>query len=787
MFNRRRNPERQLSEYIRMSGHISDHVVLLDDGGVFAMFSAAGVAWQTADVEDIQRRHNEYNSTLRNVASDTLTITTYQCRGMADPSIYPDRKFRSSFAESLDRDYRRNLFAGSLYSNRIYIGVLLRPARFAGDMIGEQMARRSKPAEEASQDRLQRLEDVCELLRSKLSAYGLRRLGLASRGFGVFSEIAEALVFAMTGIWRPIGLSTGRLANAMFSERIIVGREAIEIRTPGRSSYAAMFGMREYPASTWPGMFDALCVANYQSTVFQSFRFLAKASAESIMNRKQNFMLGAEDKAFEQLEDLRQAGNDLLSNKFVVGQHSISLIAFADDMQALTNVATVAWRDMADCGGVVAREGAALESAYFSMLPENDRLQPRPGYVSSRNFAAMAPLHNFPSGKPKGHWGEPIAVFRTTAGTPYLFHWHVGDVGNTLITGETGSGKSLLAGYLMAMTSGRARIFPLDYKRGWELLVRALGGRYSILGDGQAQLAPMKALRNTPKNLQFLNDLIRGCIGQKLTDEEDRRLGLALRIVMAQPAEDRSLGEVRAFLGQQAGGAGAALSRWCWGNNLGWVIDAPINKVDLSGDICANDLTAILDNPQARGAALTTLFYYIELQLDGRPVLIPTDEGWKALQDPNFRPMIERRLRTIRSLGGAFVFLTQGPGEIAKSDIGAVLVEQCPTQIRLPVDRATKSDYVQVLKSTEGEWQAFRELRKGSGAFLLCQGGSSVVVELPLAGMEDMIAVLSARETSLRKFDALRAASADASIDHVMKALHDWRRESEGQIEGVLS
>lgn len=768
--------ERLLSSYIPLVGHTREDVVLHNDGSVTAMVAVAGVAWETADVVDIIRRHDDYNTALRNIADDTLTISTYQCRGMADPSIYPERVFPSAFATSLNARYREQLFGRSLYNNQLYLGVTIRPARYAGDLVAAQMAKRSKTADEAPEDRIQRLQDVCALIQAKLSAYGTRRLGIATRGHGVFSEIAEAIVFAMTGIWRPIGLSTGRLGDAMFSERIITGREAIEIRTPGWSVFAAMFGMKEYPASTWPGMFSALSVAPYRCTLFQSFRFLSKATADSIMNRKQNFMAGAGDKAFEQLEELRQAGNDLMSNKFVMGDHSLSVIAFADSMKHLTNVATAAWRDLADSGVVVAREGAALEAALFSMIPGNDKFRPRPGYISSRNFAAMAPLHNFPQGPERGHWGAPIAIFRGVAGTPHRFHWHHGDVGNTLITGETGSGKSLLTGFLIAMTVGRARVVALDFKRGWELLFRALEGSYAVLGDGQPRLAPLKALAPTQKNLEFLNDLIRGCIKQELTGEEDRRLALGLSTVMALAPEDRSMGEVMAFLGTDPNGAGAALAKWCHGNDLGWVIDAPQDDIDLSGDLTGFDMTALLENPRARGPAMLSLFHYIELQLDGRPILIPNDEGWRSLLDEKFRPMIEKRLRTIRSYGGAFVFLTQGPSEIKVSDIASVLVEQCPTQIRLPVERATKADYIEVLKSTEGEWDAFRPLRKGSGMFLLCQGPNSSVVELSLGGMEDEIATLSARQEVLNVLDTVRGELGDGKTRTMLAEVHRRRR-----------
>jgi hypothetical protein len=35
----------------------------------------------------------------------------------------------------------------------------------------------------------------------------------------IFDEIAEAIVFAMTDVWRPIGASTGRMGHAMFPRR----------------------------------------------------------------------------------------------------------------------------------------------------------------------------------------------------------------------------------------------------------------------------------------------------------------------------------------------------------------------------------------------------------------------------------------------------------------------------------------------------------------------------------------------------------------------------------------
>src|SRR3546814_13091658 len=56
--------------------------------------------------------------------------------------------------------------------------------------------------------------------------------------------------------------------------------------------------------------------------------------------------------------------------------------------------------------------------------------------ISSRNFAALAPFHTYPAGRPKGnHWGPAIAMMKTAAQALYYFNFHVGDLGHTLIIG----------------------------------------------------------------------------------------------------------------------------------------------------------------------------------------------------------------------------------------------------------------------------------------------------------------------------------------------------------------
>lgn len=783
--------EREPDTYVPYLGHVAPGVVLLDDGAVLAMLRLDGVAWETADPDEVNARHAQRNLVLRNVASDRLVVATHMVRTMADPGIYPSSECRSGFARELDRSYRQRLLSDRLYRNELFLCVLLRPSQAGGSRVAALLHRRRRgdTRREASAADLDRLEAVVATLLAELHPYGARRLALREQHGILFSECAEALRLVLTGEHHPVPLVNGHLGGAIYTDRVIVGREAVEVRGPGRSSYAAGLGLREYPAVTWPGMLDALLAAPYRCVLAQTFAPLGKQAAQDRMSRKQNQMLTAGDKAASQAAALAEAADLLGSNAFVMGDHHLSLMVFADSLEALADVAAQARRDLAESGAVVAREDLALEAAYWAQLPGNMRLRTRPGAISSRNFAAMASLHNFPAGAARGHWGEPLTLFRTGGGTPYRFHLHaptetVTDLGNVFVAGPAGSGKTTLCLFIMAMAERQgAQVVFFDKDRGGQLLAGAVGGTYLALPSGEPSgLAPLKALSASPRDVEFLHRLIASLIlaeGEAtLPPEVDRRLEQGLRQIMRLLPEHRSLGELRAFLGHSdGGGAGARLERWCAGRSLGWVLDGDEDRVRLDASFLGFDMTALLDDPAARGPAMAYLLHRVESLVDGRRLILCIDEFWKALADPAFRDLVNDKLKTVRKLNGAVVLATQSPADALRSPIAHSIVEQCPTQLLLPNDRADPADYVDGLKLTEPEFRAVREeLTAGGRRFLLKQGSTSVVCELDLTGMDDLVAVLSGRARTVRLMEELVAEHGTAPEAWLPRFRREWRR-----------
>lgn len=812
-----------LSDWVPVEDYLGDRALLLSDGSVYACFEAEGRPAETADALARMRWHDALNAALRNLCSDRLALKVKLCRGYADPAAWPRLECDIPFVEDLVHGYRDRLLDRALYENRLFVTLEYRPARPAGEWIGgkleaahRQAAAAAPRASETTQERLDHLERACDLLATALADHGLRRLGLVDRENGVFDEMLEAEAFVATGVWRPIGMTTGRPGNVLLSEDVTFHHEHIEIRGPGHTVYAAHLGFKEYPAGTWPGMLDALLAVPFRFSLVQSFRFMEQSEGQGVLTRKQNKMVWANDKAHSQIAALTRAADELQSGGFVMGDHALTLCVFADragagsafhdrlvarlregarnaglparaadvfeaavqsvigrpDSNPLSDVVNAAWKALGSCGCVVARENKALMGAWLSMLPGNDRHRPRPGAISSRNFAGFNPLHGYAKGPAASRWGGPVAVTLSPGGTPYRFHWHDGDgdgaVGNTLITGETGSGKTATTAFMIANTL--ARVWSagggwvgLDHKRGWNAMALALGGGYAALGDGEPHFAPMKALPDTPRSREFLTELLRGCVRQggwrDLAPEEDHRLALGIATVMGNPPGDRWIREVQAFLGDEPDGAGARLRKWCWGGELGWVLDAPADRVDMRGDINAFDTTRLLANARARGPAMLYLFFRIEMRLGGAPLLITVDEGWYVLlEEEAFRPAMDKISRTIRSKNGVLVFITQSPGDPVRAGMGPALVEQFPNQMHFANARVRREDFTRGLMRTDGEYDALMALRKGSGAFLLCKGGQSSIQSAPLQGLDDALAVLSTSEANLEAIDGMDEA-----------------------------
>ena len=172
-------------------------------------------------------------------------------------------------------------------------------------------------------------------------------------------------------------------------------------------------------------------------------------------------------------------------------------------------------------------------------------------------------------------------------------------------------------------------------------------------------------------------------------------------------------------------------------------------------------MTALLDSPRLRTTTMMYLFHRIEQGLDGTPTMILIDEGWKALDDPVFARRIRDWLKTLRKRNALVGFATQSARDALDSSVAAALVEQTATMIFTPNPRARAEDYCGGFGLSEHELAIVRAMPPGGRCFLLRQGETAHVLRLDLAGMDDLLTVLSGRETTVRRLDGLRERHGD--------------------------
>lgn len=756
--------------YLPYARHIDEQVIALDGRDLMMMFRLDGLAFETADPLHLNDWHEKLNGTLRNIADDRLAIWSHIIRRpVAD---YPEGEFRSTFAADLDARYRERVMAKRMFVNELYLTLIMRPAIGSADRTGVLLKRLSAAKSEGSEvdaDELARFEEKARDIEKLLGRCRPERLGLYEHNGLMFSRPLEILETVMMGQSVRVPLVRGHLGSALYGDRVIFGRETIEVRAHDKSRFIGLFGIREYPAMTRPGQMNALLSQDFSFVVTQSFTFMGKARASERLRRRQNQMSSTDDAAASQALDLADAADDLQSNRFVLGEHHFSLAVFGETTKRLAENLSTARAALADAGLVSSREGPALEAAFWAQLPGNFAWRARPAAITSRNFAALSPFHTFPSGRADGnHWGPAIALMKTAAQSPYYFNFHVNDLGHTLIIGPSGGGKTVVQNFLMAQLekTGAQQIF-IDKDRGAEIYVRSVGGTYLALKNGETTgFAPLRALEQSPGNVVFLGRLIRHLVtprGGQLGVMQERMIDEGIASLGRLPAHERSILALRQLLGQRdPEGIGARLEKWAQGGSLGWVFDNAEDRLSLDTRFIGFDMTDFLDNPEVRTPLMMYMFHRIDALLDGRRLVIDIDEFWKALGDDAFRAFAQDGLKTYRKQNAFLVFGTQSPADALRSDISHSIMEQVATKILLPNPYGREVDYIDGLGLTRAEFRLIRnELIPESRRFLVKQGHDSIVVELDLAGMPDDLAVLSGTTETVGLLDAVRAEFGD--------------------------
>lgn len=785
------NDERDIAPFIPYSSHVSSDTIITKDGDYLRIWKVSGISFETIDIDDIHTKKEQLNNLLRSISSNHIALWTHNVRRKVTDRL--ESEFDNDFAHNFDQKYFDSFNSYQMMANELYLTAIYRPVPSRAEKALLRSARRTHAQILADQQAaIRKLDDIAYQIESSLKRYELEALRSYEGANGVsYSHALTFLNFLLTGEWQKVRVPTIPLDRYLGTAWVFVGTETIEIRSATQTRYAQCIDFKDYSSHTEPGLLNGLMYEEYEYVITQSFSFLSRHQGKHFLETQAKQLQNTEDGSSTQIQEINIAIDQLIQGEFAMGEYHYSLMVFGDSIEQVRRNTTSAMTILQDEGFLAAIVATATDAAFYAQLPANWAYRPRVAGLTTKNFAGLSSFHNFATGKRSGNpWGDAVTMFKTPSGQPLYFNFHYSKddddsfdkklLGNTRMIGQSGAGKTVMLNALLMQSqkfkanapNGFTTVF-FDKDEGAKLCIKALGGKYTAIKNGQPTSFQPMQIEPTEANILFLEKLIKTLVAENapVTTSDELRISNAVRTVMKMPKQLRRLSTVLqnlTDLSTEENSIAKRLAKWCYddGNgksgSLAWALDCVNDEIDFTThDNFGFDGTDFLDNADIRTPISMYLLHRMESIIDGRRFIYFMDEAWKWVDDDAFAEFAGNKQLTIRKQNGLGVFATQMPSSLLESKIASALVQQVATEIYLPNPKADKKEYMEGFKCSLAEFEIIKSMGEESRMFLIKQGHSSMLGRFDLKGFDDELAILSGSSDNNTLLDQIIAEVGD--------------------------
>ncbi|WP_032310045.1 VirB3 family type IV secretion system protein [Escherichia coli] len=784
-----------VEELIPYSSHITDNIIVTKNRDLLATWQIDGAYFECVDSEDLSILTDQLNTLIRSFEGKSVTLYPHRIRCKKD--VRPVFNSKIPFVNRVMNDYYESFPQSEFFENKLFLTICFKP--FTTEDKVTHFFSRSKKQKDIFKEPVNEMNEICDRLNTYLSRFHSRRLGLYEDHGVVYSDQLSLFQYLLSGRWQKVRVSSSPFYTYLGGKDLFFGNDAGQITASDHARYFRCIEIKDYFQETDAGILDALMYLPVEYVVTSSFTAMDKQSAIKALDDQIDKLEMTDDAAKSLLADLK-VGLDMVSSGYIsFGKSHQTLVVFADSPERLVKDTNIVTSTLEDLGLIVTYSTLSLGAAYFAQLPGNYTLRPRLSTLSSLNFAEMESFHNFFSGKEKGNtWGEKLITLRGSGNDIYHLNYHMTTehqnffgknptLGHTEILGTSNVGKTvlLMTKAFAAQQFGTPESFPANRKlkklttvffdkdRAGEVGIRAMGGSYYRVKEGEPTGWNPAALPPTKRNIAFMKDLVRLLCtlnSEPLDDYQNSLISDAVERLMQRSDRSYPISKLRPLIQEpddtetKRHGLKARLKPWTQGEEFGWVFDNREDTFDVDNlDVFGIDGTEFLDNKVLASAASFYLIYRVTMLADGRRLLIYMDEFWQWINNEAFRDFVYNKLKTGRKLDMVLVVATQSPDELIKSPIAAAVREQCATHIYLANPKAKRSEYVDGLQVRELYFDKIKAIDPLSRQFLVVKNpqrkGESddfaAFARLELGKAAYYLPVLSASKPQLELFDEI--------------------------------
>lgn len=490
-------------DFIPIACHYDQHTLLTKNGELVQTIQINGINAERVSKKLFSLREVVREAIRKEIDNDKIAFWIHTIRRKAnlDDNLPYNNLFSANLHNMWQRkNYWRDKFVNCLYITVIYDAPELKLKNFNSLLNSLSIKTITKFENSYFAEGAGKLTAITDKLVAALEEYGAIKLGVRLDQGQYFSD-------PMFLYRRIIQLSEEQcllpitdISLALSSHQYAVGNDMIEVIGHGGKKFAALMSIKEYHEISSEAL-DQFLQIPVEMVATEVFYFVDKMQALPLFADQAYITEIGGDKEIRNLSGLDKILESKDSkNRFCHQQ--ISFMVIGDNAKQLNNQVKNASETLAKIGIAHVREDINLEKAFWAQLPGNFSFLYRMSPTILDNTAALASLHNFPTGNQYNPWGRAVTLLRTEKGTPYFMNFHnLEGNGNVCIIGVPRSGKTTLLNFLLSEADKfKPTILHFTEDSDSMLYIKAKGGKW--ISELQNLANPL-SLEDTKENREF--------------------------------------------------------------------------------------------------------------------------------------------------------------------------------------------------------------------------------------------------------------------------------------------
>jgi len=504
--------------------HITPGLILNKDGSLLAAFEYRGV-----DPDDLfEEQVDSYTEQMQKVFSRLDSrVTAWWIVDKRRDYSYVQGDFQNQTAADLDDIYSERFKGGNHFTTR-YTLYLLYTGSTGSDKFFDRVARIQTEKGVAITSAL--MSALKESLSGR-KAFA-RDVGTLRDNIISFERVIAAFTSAVpirlnrlesNDFTSALGAILNRASNATSLQKpadalldswlprnyVAAGPDLIKFDGSHRSTFMGVVGIKGWPSTTSPMLFETLAAMDLEMTICQIVRFLdAGESTDTINPAIEYYHLtqygliahalakagGSEPEAKPGKESMlyacKEAQERIGAEGITYAYMAMSVFVYGETKSELKRNCDRVVTNLENNHFTADRERINAMPAFAALLPGQWATQSRYDLVSVENVADACPIYTMDEGRrehaffSKQVFRKPVpqlAVFGNRYGGRFNFSSHVDQVGHMLIIAPTGNGKSTFVNFCLSQFQrygAGVRTIVFDRNRSCEVVTKLHGGKH---------------------------------------------------------------------------------------------------------------------------------------------------------------------------------------------------------------------------------------------------------------------------------------------------------------------